>query len=194
MQLLACHASSPAATQRLKLSICAFRSLLVMYVKHVRVELVLVMCASYMQVELESMQLPCRTWLPSRFCSWVPRFLSAVAGVIRRMGVSQHCFILPLDLLLQHGRPVLPIVQDHVPVWKQWQVSFATASKQSMQLDIDTTRVETIPQLLATSHAQDSGNGFVAQPYAARTDLSHVKVNHLSCVRPRCCETSAAHH
>ena len=38
-------------------------------------------------------------------------FLLAVAGVIRRMGVSQHRFLLPLDLLLQHGHPALAITQ-----------------------------------------------------------------------------------
>ena len=55
MQLLPCHASTPAASQRLKFSIIAFRSFLVTCVKHVRVELLLVMCARCMQVKLESL-------------------------------------------------------------------------------------------------------------------------------------------
>ena len=110
--------------------------------------------------------------------------LCAVSGVIRRMGVSQHRFLLALDLLSWHGHPVLAIAQKHLSVWKQWQVTLAAATKHSMQMNIHPKEVESIPQFLATAHAEDLWCALVGDPYATRSDLSHVSANYLSCVSP----------
>ena len=67
-------------------------------------------------------------------------FLVAVAGVIRRHGVSRHRVSLVLDLLMQHGRPVLALAQTHLNAWQQWRVTIAAAAKHSMQLDIPPRR------------------------------------------------------
>ena len=77
--------------------------------------------------------------------------LIAVAGVVRRMGVSQHRFTLPLELLLQHCQPVIALAEKHLNAWKQWQITLsaaAAAARHSMQMDVDPTEVESIPTCL----------------------------------------------
>ena len=53
-------------------------------------------------------------------------------------------------------------------------------AKHSMQLDVPPEEVESFPQLLNTGHVQDLWSAYVADPYAAHTDLVGVSANDLS--------------
>ena len=110
------------------------------------------------------------------FLPEVETMVRGTAYVLNAELLSVHVCMMVANLPIMHTMAHTRQPKDHQEdlgpmfVWKQWQVTlFVAAVKHLMEMDVDPTEVESIPELRSTAHAEDLWSASVAGPYATRT-------------------------